>query len=435
MKSYFIMSLGCKLSQFDAAAFGERMRSARLKPAAIPADSDLIVISSCTVTSKSDAQSRQLIRKVIRENPGTLVAVMGCYARREAERIASIPGVDLVIADSYHPDLPATILSMGGKGEKARVLPPAEAGENFFPITGFGTRTRPFVKVQDGCNAHCSYCVVRLVRGKSRSVPAEQVLSQVRLLGEKGFKEIVLTGINIGLWGKDLPGHRALLDLLRILEKSGGVPRIRMSSIEPSDISEAFIDFMADSSVMMEHFHVPLQSGSEKVLRRMHRPYTAAAYRDLIRAIQEKIPDAGLGTDIITGFPGEDERAFSETHDFVASLPFSYLHVFSYSERPNTGAASLDGKVHGTSIRKRTNRLRALSRKKNFVFRKRFLNHHLSCLVLHEKGPQGTLSCLSRNYIRITAPGDTASENAIVQVRIGEVTGKETLGTVTRVES
>lgn len=352
MKNYFIISLGCKLSQFDAAAFGERLASEGLQPAGSVDKSDLIVINSCTVTGKSDAQSRQLVRKVIRENPDKIVAVTGCYARREVKKVAAIPGVDLVIPDVYHEDLPARIHAMKGKPGQARIYPYADSEENFFPISRFGTRTRPFVKVQDGCNAQCAYCVVRLVRGESRSVPAGRILDQVRLLAGKGFKEVVLTGINIGLWGRDLPEGGGLLTLLRRLEDAGGVPRIRLSSIEPSDVTSGLIDHIASSPVMTEHFHVPLQSGSEKILKRMNRPYTAETYRRLIKRIREKVPNAGIGADVMSGFPGEDDAAFDETFDFISELPLTYLHVFSYSKRPDTAAAHFDHAVHGACIKK-----------------------------------------------------------------------------------
>jgi threonylcarbamoyladenosine tRNA methylthiotransferase MtaB len=434
MKNYFIIPLGCKLSQFDAAAFGERLASEGLRPARAKEESDLIVISSCTVTGKSDAQSRQLIRKVIREHPDKVVAVTGCYARREEKKVAAIAGVDLVIPDVYQKDLPAGIRAMKGKRKKARTWPGSGEGGHFFPITRFGTRTRPFVKVQDGCNAQCAYCVVRLVRGESRSVPAAAVLDQVRLLAREGFKEVVLTGINIGLWGRDLPGGDGLLSLLRLLEKDGGIPRIRLSSIEPSDISAELIDYMAASPVMVEHFHIPLQSGCERILRCMNRPYSADRYGRLITSVREKLPDAAIGADVMTGFPGEDEAAFEETRDFITRLPFTYLHVFSYSKRPDTAASRLDGEVHGACIRKRTRRLRALSKEKNLSFRKRYLGRALSCLLLQEPNRPAGPVALSRNYIRVRVPENAAPANRIARVRVEGVTDGETRGSVIALE-
>jgi len=359
---------------------------------------------------------------------------MGCYARRVPEKVAAIQGVDLVIPDVYHPDLPEDICAVPGKRARARIFPYAAESENFFPITQFGTRTRPFVKIQDGCNARCTYCVVRLVRGKSRSVPAGRILDQVRLLSGRGFKEVVLTGINMGLWGNDLSEEGGLLDLLGLLEKQGGVPRIRLSSIEPSDVSRDLIRFMTESPVMVEHFHVPLQSGSEKILKRMNRPYTAAAYRRLMLEIREEMPHAAIGADVITGFPGEDDPDFQETRDFIDRLPLTYLHVFSYSKRPDTEAANFDGEVNGARIRERTRLLRKLSKEKNFAFRHDTLGRDLSCILLHERSREGKSVGLSRNYIRVLVPENSAPANTIARIRIDHVTEEETHGTVLALE-
>src|SRR5436190_1550438 len=377
--------------------------------AATPAAADIVVLNTCTVTSSADAQARDAIRKLHAANPAVRLIVTGCYAQRAPEELAALPGVSWVVGNSHKPQIPLLIDSLSS------VTPPNSAND-FFPVAalhsdstvlfhsfvgaqlappnspplakiltgnifvraefpsapvlgGEGNHTRPTLKIQDGCDSRCSYCVIPFVRGKSRSLPPGEVIREIQRLTESGYREIVLSGINLGTYGRDLSPRAEFRDLLRRILEETSVERLRISSIEPLDVTEDLVSLFASTDRIAQHFHMPLQSGSDRILAAMHRWYRAEHYARRVELIQERLPRAAIGADVITGFPGETEDDHATTLAFIERLPFTYLHVFSFSKRPGTKAASLSNEVPGTVIKRRARDLRALGDSNYAAFR------------------------------------------------------------------
>jgi len=364
------------------------------------------------VTVEADRDVRQAVRRVVRENPSASILVTGCYAQRAPEELAALPGVRWVVGNSHKHTIPEILAAEAGAPADCRpchgrilvgdihaqallTCPVMEAGAD---------RTRPNLKIQDGCNNVCSFCIIPSVRGRSRSAPADEVVRQVRNLSGR-YREIVLSGINLGRWGRDVvrsgegmysPPRQRLVDLLRRLLAETPVERLRLSSIEPMDCSDELLELMAREPRMAKHLHAPLQSGCDSVLRRMKRRYRARHYEERIRRARSLMPEAAIGADVMTGFPEETENEFEESRKFIESLPFTYLHVFTYSERPGTPAANLAGQVP-VAVRKQRNAvLRQLAARKNLEFRRRFIGKRLSVVTL-EEGWTG----LSDNYLKV----------------------------------
>lgn len=378
---------------------------------------DVYVLNTCSVTERASRECRQVIRRMHRQSPDATIVVVGCYAQLEPENIASIEGVDLILGakekftvvdyldDFKKPPVPDIHV---GCIDDANDFGPA------FSTLGAG-RTRAFLKIQDGCDYTCSYCTIPLARGESRSQDIPATIVQAQKLVEQGFREIVLTGVNVGDYGRK--SQSSLLLLLRHLETIQVLERIRISSIEPNLLDDDLLRFIKESSKVCHHFHIPLQSGDDEILKAMRRRYLTADYRELIASIRTQLPDAGIGVDVIVGFPGESDEHFEATHAFLTELQISYLHVFTYSERPNTGAVSLKGKVSPATSTQRRNALRALSLKKKGDFYTAFTGQRVDVLV-EETVHEGMMEGFTGNYIRVRLPAQSHFGNTIVPVRL-----------------
>ena len=427
MNKFYIITFGCKLNQYDSAAMEEQLLSDSLAKANDYRDADIVVINTCTVTTKADSEARRWIRRVKRDNPGCRLLVTGCYAQREPTLLAKIPSVDAVFSNKEKFEL-HSILSELHSGRKPIVRwsdPLQEESASFYPIKGFSGYTRAFVKIQEGCDARCTYCIVPRVRGRPRSLPSRIILEQIELLVAQGYKELVLTGVHIGRWSEE---GRGLVQLLQMIEQIERLPRLRLSSLEPNEVSSELIELVAASHQIVPHFHIPLQSGSDRILRLMGRPYTAAYYRRLLEEIRKSIPRAGIGADVIVGFPGEVAEDFQQSYDLIGSSPLTYLHVFPFSPRPGTAAADKGGVCPQREAHQRTKLLRELSRRKNYQFRLQFRGEILPCLIIGQKGAGRLLSALSDNYLKLEVEGERKLINQIVKVRVTEVADNITWG-------
>jgi threonylcarbamoyladenosine tRNA methylthiotransferase MtaB len=425
MARFFIQNFGCRATQADGAALAATLSKRGLDEAQHCSSADLVVLNTCTVTANADDDVRQTIRRVHRNNPLARILVTGCYAQRAPEELAGMPGVHWVVGNSHKagiPDileLPAHSLEFHGELPASIHIGDVTLEREFLsaPVKDAGDRTRPNLKIQDGCNNLCSFCIIPSVRGRSRSAPVEQVIEQVGALS-KQYREIVLSGINLGRWGRDAGrsfGIR-LAGMLRRLLAETGVERVRLSSVEPMDFSDELLELMASTGRIARHVHAPLQSGCDAVLKRMKRRYRSRHYADRIGKARRLMPDAAIGADVMVGFPGETEAEFEESRRFIESMPFTYLHVFTYSERPGTPAAASAAQVP-MKVRKERNRiLRELAAEKNLAFRQSFVGRRLSVVTLEPGTP-----ALSDNYLKVGLAVPRPA-NQIVVVDIGEAT-------------
>ena len=393
------------------------LRQRGFAPAMDPSGADLVIINTCTVTSAADEDARKAIHRLHRENPSARIVVTGCYAQRSPEELARVPGVALVLGNSHKSDVGAWLGSLEGREEYHGEIRVGDIGRQAAFLSApvedaSGDRTRPNLKIQDGCNNPCAFCIIPSVRGPSRSMPEEEVLRQVRALAER-YAEVVLTGINLGRWGRErgFGEPRRLHDLLRRILEETRVQRLRISSVEPMDWTEELFELMARSPRIAPHVHMPLQSGSDAVLKRMKRRYRTRHYEDRILRAAQMMPDAAFGADVMTGFPGETDAEFQETLEFIARMPFTYLHVFTYSERPGTPAAGMPGRVPWQVRKDRTRQLRRLAAEKNLAFRRRFVGRTLDAVTL-DNG-----KALTGNYLVVELARPRPA-NQIVAVRI-----------------
>jgi threonylcarbamoyladenosine tRNA methylthiotransferase MtaB len=414
MKKVSLHTLGCKLNYAETSMLGKQFTDRGFEIVEFGEDADVCVINTCSVTERADRECRQLIRRALRTSRNPFVVVTGCYAQLEPEEVASIEGVDVVLGAKEKFNLLAYI-------ETEKKQTPSVFVSDIDTVDNFGIgystsateRTRAFLKVQDGCDYTCSFCTIPLARGASRSQSLEACVEQARLLVSQNFKEIVLTGVNVGDYGRKLGTN--LLALVRELVKVDGLERIRISSIEPNLLTQDILDFVAGEKKMASHFHIPLQSASDDVLKRMRRRYNRHDYCDLIHRIREQIPDCGIGVDVIVGFPGETDNHFEETQLFLTELPVSYLHVFTYSERPNTPAREFAKSVEPRIRFKRSDQLRLLSQKKKDAFHRSMIGKTVSVLMegdVHD----GLRFGFSENYVRVGLPADATVENTFVKV-------------------
>jgi threonylcarbamoyladenosine tRNA methylthiotransferase MtaB len=400
---YFVQNFGCRATQADGAALESLLAARGMEAAVERAAADLVVLNTCTVTSSADEDVRHTIRRVHRENPAARILVTGCYAQRAPSELAALPGVEWVVGNSHKTQIADLVTIRPGEPGPAPYHGNVYVGDIFAqrdflsaPVEdAVGDRTRPNLKIQDGCGNRCSFCIIPFVRGRSRSAPAEQVVQQVRNLAAR-YREIVLSGINLGRWGREPGSHMRLADLLRLLLAETDVERLRLSSVEPMDFSDDLLGLMASSPRIAKHVHAPLQTGSDRILRRMRRKYRPRHYADRVLKARAMMPDAAIGADVMVGFPGETEADFEENHRFIEDLPFTYLHVFTYSERPGTPAAE-DPSPVPMPVRKERNRiLRDLAQEKNLEFRRRMVGRSLSAVTLHEPG-----IALTGNYLKV----------------------------------
>jgi threonylcarbamoyladenosine tRNA methylthiotransferase MtaB len=451
MPTFHIEQFGCRATQADAAAIERQLRAQGHDLASTPAGADVIVVNTCTVTAAADSQARDAIRKLHAQNPTARIIATGCYAQRAPEELAAIPGVLHVVGNSHKPEVPA-LVSKISLTQATGTLP------NFVPVSslaaepvnvspslptiltadiftrseflsapvlgGESNHTRPTLKIQDGCNLRCSYCVIPFVRGKSRSMAPAEVIIEIRRLTAAGYNEIVLSGINLGTWGRDLTPRVEFEDLLRRILDETDVPRLRISSIEPLYVTQDLIALFASTPRIAQHFHMPLQSGSDCILAAMHRWYRSEHYARRVELIRDQLPDAAIGADVIAGFPGESDDDHATTLDFIDRRPFTYLHVFSYSVRPGTAAASMPNHVPPTTIRQRARELRALSEKKSAAFRESQLNAALEVLTLRhtnesalETDTEKWTPAVSTNYLQLRLSGVFPS-NQLLRAKI-----------------
>jgi threonylcarbamoyladenosine tRNA methylthiotransferase MtaB len=477
ISTFHLINFGCRASQADGAALKRQLLEAGLGEAAKAEESQVAVLNTCTVTATADAEVRQIIRRIHRANPACRILVTGCYAQRAPQEIAKLPGVAWVVGNSHKHRVAELLkkqdsgIRIRDSGEKRNVdlvqvegkdknscdvesaaLPQQAAdpvsqasspeprtpnsepcatdsatvlvGEiseefHFAPVFA-DDHTRPTLKVQDGCDARCSFCIIPEVRGPSRSLAPEKVIEQVRELERAGYQEVVLSGINLGGYGKDLGRRINFLGLLERILGETNIARVRISSIELMDVSAGLIRFVAVQRRMARHFHVPLQSGSDRILRLMNRRYWTSHYAERLRAIHEQMPECGLGADVMVGFPGETLEDHQASLRFVESLPFTYLHVFPYSARPGTPAAARAGHLNGRVIHERGAEMRARIARKRRAFLDAQLGRTLSALTLDEV-QEGDRVALSSNYLKVVLPGAEVGANRLLDVRIGRV--------------
>ncbi len=436
MAKFHLLNFGCRASQADGAALKKQMLEAGFQEAARPGESQVALLNTCTVTARADAEVRQVIRRLHREHPQCRILVTGCYAQRAAQEIAALDGVGWVVGNS-HKHTVAALLSEAFGTAPPSVPPPAspataeasprvlvgEISEEFhFAPTFAADRTRPTLKVQDGCDARCAFCVIPAVRGASRSLAPERVVAEVEALVQAGAQEIVLSGINLGSYGRDLGRHITFLGLLEKILAETSVSRLRISSIEPMDVTPQLIRLAASEPRLARHFHVPLQRGSDHILRAMNRRYWTRHYAQRVLAIREQLPDAALGADVMVGFPGETAQDHAASLRFIESLPFTYLHIFPFSARPGTPAAARPGQVNGRIARERSSELRAALAPKRRAFLEAQVGRRLSALTLDEQ-EEGSRVALSSNYLKILLPEASVAPNQLLEVAIGRVHG------------
>jgi threonylcarbamoyladenosine tRNA methylthiotransferase MtaB len=410
-------TLGCKTNQFESAAMREKVVDAGYRVVPFSAGADLVIVNTCTVTAATDAQSRNLVRRARRLNPSCRVVVTGCYAQIDPKALADLPGVDLVLGNEEKRELLALLRDAKSPGQ-IRVAAIRDRTTAKIPVlTTLSERSRAFVQIQNGCDAFCSYCIIPHARGPSRSASPEQVVAQIRQLVERDVPEVVLTGIHVGNYGLDLHPRTSLLELLRQIEGETGLKRLRLSSIEPTEIDDTLITYLASSGIICPHLHIPLQAGDDAVLSRMHRPYGHEAFRSLVNRIAAVMPDAAIGLDVIAGFPGETEAEFANTVQLIEELPVSHLHVFPYSKRPGTAAATMPGHLPGDVKKARAEQLRTLGEKKLAAFATRFVGRELE-VVVEGGGKGGQLKGLTRNYleVRFAGPAELVGRCATVRV-------------------
>lgn len=419
-------TLGCKLNFAETSTIARQLKNAGFSKVEIEDGADVVVINTCSVTENADRECKSIVRKAQLSNPNAFIAIIGCYAQLKPDEIALIPGVDLVLGATEKFNLPFYLQNAEKKSVAEIHSCEIVDATQYISAYSFGDRTRAFLKVQDGCDYSCSYCTIPLARGKSRSASLDQVLKNVSEIVEKGVKEIVLTGVNIGDYGiintNDTKRESDFFNLIKKLDKVEGIERFRISSIEPNLLTDEIISFTAQSQKFVPHFHIPLQSGSDKILGLMKRRYKRNLYVERVNQIKNVMPHACIGVDVIVGFPGETENDFLETYNFLNSLDISYLHVFTYSERENTDAASMSGTVPISERKRRNKMLRILSEKKRNCFYEKYIGNEFDVLF-EEENKKNEIYGFTDNYIRVSVPFDSSLINSVSKVRLTSFDG------------
>jgi threonylcarbamoyladenosine tRNA methylthiotransferase MtaB len=429
-KTVAFHTLGCKLNFSETSAIARQLKENGYTRREFQEGADLFVINTCSVTENADRECRKIVRDALAVSPEACIAIIGCYAQLKPQEIAAIPGVDLVLGATEKFNIPAYVDQLSGKAEHAFVhsCDVADA-DTFVSAWSSGDRTRTFLKVQDGCDYTCSFCTIPLARGKSRSDSVQNVVANAHKIAESGAKEVVLTGVNLGDFGKGLHARlpkqgprgggqggktreETFFELVQELDQVEGIERFRISSIEPNLLTNEIIHFVSQSKKFVPHFHIPLQSGSNKILKAMRRRYLRELYTDRVATIRSLMPHCCIGVDVIVGFPGETEEDFLDTYNFLNTLDISYLHVFTYSERDNTDAAELGGVVPVAERKKRNKMLRTLSVKKLRAFYSQFRGTSRTVLF-EEENKNGMMFGYTDNYIRVSVPYDTALVNQL----------------------
>lgn len=452
MGKFYLQNFGCRATQADGAAIEQQMLLRGFQRATTAEESQIVVLNTCTVTAAADGDARAAIRRIRRKNPSCRILVTGCYAQRAPEEIANLPGVSWVVGNSHKHEIARLFSTDVACNFSASGT--AHPASNFIPLSSFtprpapqlyvsdifahtellaapvfdalSERTRPNLKVQDGCNNRCSFCIIPYVRGHSRSLPLEKVLRQMQQLVESGYREVVISGINLGRWGLDLRPQSRFEQLLRSILEHTDLERLRISSVEPMDWTDHVIELVAASPRIAKHTHVPMQSGSDLVLRRMHRKYRPWHYRQRIRNIRAAMPAAAIGADVMVGFPGETEADFQQTRSLIEELPFTYLHVFTYSSRPGTPSAAMTDQVQVSQARLRNHVLRELAAAKKLQFQRSFLGKTLEAITLSNFDGKST-EALTDNYLKLRLAGQHQA-NRWINVQIDEVSNGALLG-------
>lgn len=437
MPTFKTTTLGCKVNQYESDAISESLRKSGFTHADKGTHADVCIINTCTVTGKASMQSRQAIRKIIRMHPKARVIVTGCYSQVEREEIKKIEGVHDVVPHDDKQRIPDIIVSQNPvfsiREDKTtnNSLDNNACKATIFremPSTSPGKRTRPFLKIQDGCNSYCSYCIVPYTRGRSRSMLPESVLTKALHLKQSGYKEIVLTGIHLGAYGRDLTPQTNLLEILKTLVNQQAIGRLRLSSIEPGEISDEMIKIVSRTDMICNHLHIPLQSGDDNILKRMNRPYTTSLFEDSIKKIRHMIPDAAIGTDILTGFPGETDQEFDNTYALIEKLPITYLHVFPFSPRKGTKACDFEHQVPPDISKERSQRLRSLGKNKKLQFYSSMIGKDVEVLIENQRDRKtGLLKGLSSNYIKVLVSGTDTIKNTIQKIKIEKLSDEQSV--------
>ncbi|WP_455245947.1 tRNA (N(6)-L-threonylcarbamoyladenosine(37)-C(2))-methylthiotransferase MtaB [Petrachloros mirabilis] len=430
MKRASLHTLGCRLNQAETAVLESRLRRDGYKVVEFGEPTDLLVVNTCTVTDEAERTCRYIIRKTLKHSPEAFVAVTGCYAQTGARELRTIPGIDLIVGNQFKWDLPSYLPPP--QALKKQPIPELlhsksiDRGDFFLPYLGEPNSTRALLKIQDGCNVMCSFCLIPFARGRERSRIVSDVMREAELLASGGYQEVVLTGVNIGQYRQDGADLVGLIDRLESIE---GLQRIRISSIEPTTVTDDLLDKMASSKKLCPHLHIPLQSGDDNILSAMNRPYGTRGYLALIEKVLAAVPAAGLGTDLMVGFPGESETAFRRTVELARQIPFSYFHVFTYSERPGTAAAKLPDQVAVRIARRRAKLLSEISREKRVAFAKQAIGKTIP--VLFESGTtSGFQLGTTDHFLKVGVPETVDFTNQIKQVRITGASDRWAIGQI-----
>jgi len=431
MKRVAIATLGCKTNQFESAAMIEQFQGAGYSVVPFSQPADIYVVNSCTVTARTDAETRRLIRRARRLNPDARIVATGCYAQVAAGELEQMPELDSVLGNREKQ----AIIGLVESGESRVSDIAGERTAEPLKLESFAEHTRAFLQAQNGCNSFCAYCIVPYARGRSRSVALEDVLQGVRNLAANGYQEVVLTGIHLGAYGLDLQPPESLTELVRRIDVEALVPRLRIGSLEPNELTDELLALMATSESICPHLHLPLQSGSDTVLARMGRRYTTAFFRELMARVTTALPQAFIGADVIAGFPGESEEEFNETLQLIEDLPFSDLHVFPYSSRKGTKAAGMPGQVPGNIITKRAGLLRECAARKKAAFLAQQVGRELQVLVQGYDDASGVCNGISRNYVTVKCAGHAGMINTEQVVKVDGVAGEYVTGQLVQVNS
>ena len=410
-------TLGCKLNFSETATIERQLQDAGIRTAKRGEKADICIVNSCAVTQEAEKKCRQAIHKLVRQHPGAYVVVTGCYAQLSAEKLSKEFGVDVVLGIEKKGDILEYLgnLEKHDEGGEWHACPTKDV-RNFVPSCSRGDRTRYFLKVQDGCDYFCTYCTIPFARGRSRNPKVDDLVSQAQMAAAEGGKEIVITGVNIGDFGKTT--GESFVSLVKALDGVGGISRYRISSIEPNLLTDEIIEYVSESRAFMPHFHIPLQAGSDTVLKLMHRRYDTALFAHKIAKVREVMPDAFIGVDVIVGTRGESEELFEQAYNFIKGLDISQLHVFSYSERPGTQALKIEGAVPPAEKHRRSQLLIALSEEKRLAFYERHIGKE--AVVLFEKPRAGMpMGGFTENYIRVETTPDATYVNRLVRVQLG----------------
>ena len=429
-KTFSILTLGCKVNQYESEAMSEIFEKRGYREVGNDEFSDVYIVNTCTVTNLSDRKSRQFIRKSKKKNPDSVVAVVGCYSQVSPDEVKNIEGVDVVIGTTERNKIVDLIEESKVSHGKINIVKDLKNVREFANTTNFDSnnRTRAYMKVQDGCNRFCTYCIIPFARGPIRSRTIEDSVREARTLADRGFKEIVLTGIHIGSFGMDM-GDMRLIDLIEAIAEVDGIERIRLSSVEPIIITDEFMDRAVKTGKLCDHFHLSLQSGSNNILKAMNRRYTREEYIEKANSIRKYMPNAGLTTDIIVGFPGESEEDVHDSMSIVREVGFSRIHVFKYSKRKNTKAAVMKNQIDGNVKKERSEKLIALGEEYQEIFERENMKTHQS--VLFEEEDKGEYYGYTTNYIRVKAKSEVDLKNKIKSVKIldtGEIANCEIIG-------